>query len=962
MIIADTLREELAAFPRKAGITPDDLKGVVAGIDWRSDGAAAVARQRFARHLDEAIAAADALARKKGVAPDQLWRNLIASAGKTDEGCYRILLDHAKRNGLQPLGPSQGNICKALAPADATSAAVIDFLRSAGPPSAQLLDALVPGQRVARFRHFAQEAVRRLGGDSSRLASHLLRGASKIFGGNRPDRALSHATDFLAQQAGSARLSLAQFSALGDPLRGALLDDAKRQARILQPAALARVRALRARARSLGLQGPMPSLDEALERIAAGKLDDPRVLPALALWPLGPGDLTRLERTIRRLPSWLGHRDNPRLVRWLSRQQPEPALLALSLLAQPHRRWAEAMQGWDDATAASAVSLLGQQRVAAVLVGADGPPKLLRRFLALPGFPEAVLRASGSRLSTLMSSSTMDPAFDRSLTRLLRLVVACDPLGQHYRAGHGLGISARRVFVGASPLTLRRFLSLPALRSARRKHPLIDALAGTALRTWHSKVRLDLEVPRNVPEQIAFDLYLQSLEANPDLLAHLPVAELAPEELDLVFTSRRRKVQAFARSLLEADTEEHRRVMNGYLAHRAAAGRGLPEFLWRFLRRRPAYLDDVLLRYPALPDARAVALLPLERLLPVAFRNQELARRLEAVVPRETLLALLPRVQARPKRSPRVRAARELALSIGLDLYPFLLKLAWQLPPVGSGRPGHAFAKLYRTYKLPKKSGGKRTITVPQDGLKALQRRILDQALQPLPISHHATGFRRGLSIVDNARAHTGAAVVVNVDIRQCFPNTRFTLIQGVAARVADGKLSPLAAWFLAEVMSFRGALPTGAPTSPAVLNVALAGADRAIGKACERRAITYTRYADDLTFSGGGKVTDVLPFVTDVLRDYGFELDEKKTNIFRRGRRQVVTGLVVNERPNLVRTLRRRLRAAVHHRVNGRTPFWHGKPIGDGELLGRIAFLGQTQPAEAAGLRAALGAVLGQG
>ena len=156
--------------------------------------------------------------------------------------------------------------------------------------------------------------------------------------------------------------------------------------------------------------------------------------------------------------------------------------------------------------------------------------------------------------------------------------------------------------------------------------------------------------------------------------------------------------------------------------------------------------------------------------------------------------------------------------------------------------------------------------------------------------------------------------------------------------------------------------LPQGAPTSPALTNLLCRRLDRRLSAIAGRLGFVYTRYADDLTFSGEGKVTDVLPFVTDVLRDHGFELDRKKTNIFRKGRRQVVTGLVVNERPNLVRTLRRRLRAAVHHRANGRTPFWHGKPMDDGELLGRIAFLGQTQPAEAASLRAALGPALAKG
>jgi hypothetical protein len=80
--------------------------------------------------------------------------------------------------------------------------------------------------------------------------------------------------------------------------------------------------------------------------------------------------------------------------------------------------------------------------------------------------------------------------------------------------------------------------------------------------------------------------------------------------------------------------------------------------------------------------------------------------------------------------------------------------------------------------------------------------------------------------------------------------------------------------------------------------------------------------------------------------------LDPKKTNLFRRGRRQIVTGLVVNEKPNFPRKLRRRLRAAVHARCNGIVPVWHGHEINDSQLIGHIAMLKMVQPAEAERLR----------
>lgn len=378
--------------------------------------------------------------------------------------------------------------------------------------------------------------------------------------------------------------------------------------------------------------------------------------------------------------------------------------------------------------------------------------------------------------------------------------------------------------------------------------------------------------------------YLRILGDHLDLLGTIAGNDPHPRELDLWFDSSQRAVRELARSLVGSWAAKQTPVWDAYLAHRAAAGAGLPDGLWRLLRSEKALREDLLRRYPALLDAAGAAQVPPALLLRLALRDRTLGRRVTALMPAARRLDLLALAQRRPKRSPRVRAAQELAVVIGLDLYPALLKLAWQLPTKGTGAPGTAFDRLYRTYELPKKTGGTRTITVPQAGLKAVQRRVLDQGLAALDTGCYATGFRRGMSIVENAKAHTGSAVVVNVDIRQCFPNTGFWLIQGACTQVAEGRLSPLAVWFLAELCSFRGALPTGAPTSPAILNIALAPADHAIGAACARRGITFTRYADDLTFSVDGKVTEVLPFVADVLRGFGFELDQKKTNIFRKG------------------------------------------------------------------------------
>ena len=224
------------------------------------------------------------------------------------------------------------------------------------------------------------------------------------------------------------------------------------------------------------------------------------------------------------------------------------------------------------------------------------------------------------------------------------------------------------------------------------------------------------------------------------------------------------------------------------------------------------------------------------------------------------------------------------------------------------------------------------------------------------PLEDSAKGFRPGCGVVDNALIHIGKRLVVNVDLKGFFPNTRFPLILKVLHRRFHGKFTPRAVRLLAVICSFDAGLPTGAPTSPAIANQVLSSADRSIQSAAAARGVSYTRYADDLTLSGDDRSpVKLLPFVEQVVGELGYRLDPKKTNFFRRGRRQCVTGLVVNEKPNLAKPLRRRLRSAVHRCILKKAMTWHGRPMNLSQLLGRLGFLAQTQPAEAERLRGQL-------
>lgn len=368
------------------------------------------------------------------------------------------------------------------------------------------------------------------------------------------------------------------------------------------------------------------------------------------------------------------------------------------------------------------------------------------------------------------------------------------------------------------------------------------------------------------------------------------------------------------------------------------SGRTLPSWLVARLAEDVRFIERALACTPVPIEASDLVL--------AALHSRRAAGLVDAWLTPEARGALLPWVRDQFAGSPTLAAAYEVAVAFALPYAPYLVALGRmiQVPAVADQR-GRQFDHLYHTYALPKRSGGTRTITAPATGLKGLQRMLLERGFHALPLNDAATGFRPGRSIRDNAAAHVRQPVVVNIDIQSFFPSTGYDLILRACRSLAGGRLSERALRLVADICSYQGALPTGAPTSPAIANIVLTRVDRALSTAAARRGIRYTRYADDLTFSGGGHAIKLIPFAGRLLKELGYELDAKKTNIYRRGRRQVVTGLVVNEKANLPRRTRRRLRAALHHRELGTTPTWQGRDMDDPTLRGWLAFLAMLRP-----------------
>ncbi len=262
-------------------------------------------------------------------------------------------------------------------------------------------------------------------------------------------------------------------------------------------------------------------------------------------------------------------------------------------------------------------------------------------------------------------------------------------------------------------------------------------------------------------------------------------------------------------------------------------------------------------------------------------------------------------------------------------------------------------AEKYRRHEIPRRTGEPRVIEEPMPLLKFIQRRILRRILEQTDLPPCVHGFVRGRSIATCAEPHVGKPVVVCCDIRNFFPSINVKRVHGVFRSLI---INPRISNLLAALTTYQGRLPQGAPTSPMIANLVCRRLDRRLMGLAQARGITYTRYADDMIFSGGPDTPGILRAARSFLAEEGFEMNEDKTRILRRGRRQEICGVVVNDKIGIRRTWRRKLRAEVHRLATGRKP----EPGQLSRILGEIAFLKAFNPQEAARYAHKLQAALG--
>lgn len=239
---------------------------------------------------------------------------------------------------------------------------------------------------------------------------------------------------------------------------------------------------------------------------------------------------------------------------------------------------------------------------------------------------------------------------------------------------------------------------------------------------------------------------------------------------------------------------------------------------------------------------------------------------------------------------------------------------------------------LYRNRLVPKRNGGYRELLIPRSDLKRAQRLIaseLEKGYKPLPCVH---GFVKGRSIKTNAENHIGSQVIVGLDIKDFFPSISSRRVCGLLVSKKLG-LTPEVAFCISRIVATPKGLPQGAPSSPIISNMICLGMDKQLMHLSREYRYQYSRYADDLTFSfnssyffyrnfySGGKLrlpNKLRNAITNFHGIESFELNEDKSFYSCSFSRQLVTGVVCNQKTNIKREQYRRLRSTLHRLSNG--------------------------------------------
>ncbi len=256
---------------------------------------------------------------------------------------------------------------------------------------------------------------------------------------------------------------------------------------------------------------------------------------------------------------------------------------------------------------------------------------------------------------------------------------------------------------------------------------------------------------------------------------------------------------------------------------------------------------------------------------------------------------------------PIIETDKDIAKVLNID-YKTLRYLAYHRDVI-------TFDNYYR-FDIPKKSGGTRHIAAPKTQLKMAQKQILEQILQKIDVSETAHGFIKTKSVITGAKVHnTSPDLLINIDLENFFPTITFERVRGMYQYLGySGYVSSILAMICTYcermavdlkdetkyIKTSDRILPQGSPASPMITNIICKRMDKRIDGLCKKLGFTYTRYADDMSFSYKGDLKNVaigsfLNSLYKIIKAEGFNINEEKTHILRKNNRQYITGIVIN-------------------------------------------------------------------
>ncbi len=220
----------------------------------------------------------------------------------------------------------------------------------------------------------------------------------------------------------------------------------------------------------------------------------------------------------------------------------------------------------------------------------------------------------------------------------------------------------------------------------------------------------------------------------------------------------------------------------------------------------------------------------------------------------------------------------------------------------------------YRNFRVKKKNGTYRNINEPLNQLFTIQKEFSQFFLINRAKNYHSHGFELNKSIITNANKHVNKKIVLNIDLEDFFSNISAPRISKLL--LDKFNVSELEAIKIANLLTYKNSLPQGAPSSPVLSNLICEQLDDELNKYCKQFNITYTRYADDMSFSFNFNKLPIIQVknIIFIIEQNNFKINKKKFRYYYRNTRQLVTGLVVNEKINVKREYYKKLRAILHN------------------------------------------------